>query len=140
MKKLVMMVAAAGMLVAGMAASPGTAAADTAAGARAPGYSPPRIARGECVSTSLQEAGAQCGLLIVPLDYAKPQGTKIAVSRIMHKTSDANAQGVMLVNPVARAAPGWSSRGWVSSCPAMAVIPTTGSASTLAASAPASPR
>jgi pimeloyl-ACP methyl ester carboxylesterase len=105
MKKLVMTVAAVGMLVAGLAALPGTAAADTtASGATntlAPEYSPPPIAWDQCASASLQDAGAQCGLLTVPLDYAKPQGTKIeiAVSRIMHKTSDANAQGVMLANP-----------------------------------------
>ena len=105
MKKLVMTVAAAGMLVAGLAAWPGGAAADTTApgatSTRAPEYSPPPIAWGQCASASLQQAGAQCGLLTVPLDYAKPHGAKIkiAVSRIMHKTSDANAQGIMLVNP-----------------------------------------
>ncbi|HEY1322939.1 MAG TPA: alpha/beta hydrolase, partial [Streptosporangiaceae bacterium] len=105
MKKLVMTVAAAGMLVAGLAAWPGGAAAGTAApgatSTRAPEYSPPPIPWGQCASASLQQAGAQCGLLTVPLDYAKPRGAKIkiAVSRIMHKTSDANAQGVMLVNP-----------------------------------------
>jgi len=40
-------------------------------------------------------------MLTVPLDYAKPHGTTIelAVSRIAHKTSDADAQGPMLVNP-----------------------------------------
>src|SRR4029077_13559202 len=105
MKKLVMTVAAAGMLGAGLAACPGGAAAGTTApggtSTRAPEYSPPPIAWGQCASASLQQAGAQCGLLTVPLDYAKPHGTKIkiAVSRIMHKTSSANAQGVMLVNP-----------------------------------------
>ena len=58
MKKLVMTVAAAGMLVAGMAALPGAAAADTTApgttGTRAPEYSPPPIAWGQCTSASLQ--------------------------------------------------------------------------------------
>jgi hypothetical protein len=96
--------------VAGLAAWPGGAAADTTApaatSARAPEYSPPPIAWGQCTSASLQQAGAQCGLLTVPLDYAKPHGAKIkiAVSRIMHKTSSANAQGIMLVNP------GWPGR------------------------------
>jgi len=105
MKKLVMTVAAAGMLAGGLVAWPGAAAAGTTApgatGTRAPEYSPPPVAWGACDSASLLRAGAQCALLTVPLDYAKPQGTKIkiAVSRIMHKTSDANAQGVMLVNP-----------------------------------------
>jgi pimeloyl-ACP methyl ester carboxylesterase len=37
----------------------------------------------------------------VPLDYAHPDGTqiKLAVSRIKHTVPDAQAQGVMLVNP-----------------------------------------
>ena len=42
-----------------------------------------------------------CGFVEVPLDYAKPAGTKIqlAVSRGKHKTPDSQAQGPMLVNP-----------------------------------------
>src|SRR5262245_13139022 len=107
MKKLVTTVTGAGLLVAGLTASPavGSAVAGTttsgATSTRVAEYTPPPISWGQCASASLQRAGAQCGLLTVPLDYAKPQGTKIkiAVSRIMHKTSDANAQGVMLVNP-----------------------------------------
>jgi pimeloyl-ACP methyl ester carboxylesterase len=107
MKKLVTTVTGAGLLVAGLTASPavGSAVAGTttsgATSTRAAEYTPPPISWGQCASASLQRAGAQCGMLTVPLDYAKPQGTtiKIAVSRIMHKTSDANAQGVMLVNP-----------------------------------------
>lgn len=49
----------------------------------------------------MQRRGAQCGFLEVPLDYDRPNGTKIklAVSRIRHKTPDAQYQGVMLVNP-----------------------------------------
>ena len=63
------------------------------------GYTPPPISWGQCPTARLQQAGAECGLLTVPLDYGKPRGTKIqiAVSRIKHKT--ANYQGVMLVNP-----------------------------------------
>ncbi len=59
MKKLVMTVVAAGMLAAGLAASPGAAADTTAPGAtstRAPEYSPPPIAWGQCASASLQQA------------------------------------------------------------------------------------
>ena len=43
----------------------------------------------------------KCGTLTVPLDYARPEGTKIqlAVSRIAHTSSAAQYQGVMLVNP-----------------------------------------
>jgi pimeloyl-ACP methyl ester carboxylesterase len=65
------------------------------------GYTPPPISWGTCASARLQQAGAQCGLLTVPLDYARPGGTKIkiAVSRILHKSSAADYQGIMLVNP-----------------------------------------
>lgn len=65
------------------------------------GYTPPPIRWGTCPTASLQKAGASCGMVTVPLDYAHPHGTKIqlAVSRVLHNTSDAAAQGVMLVNP-----------------------------------------
>jgi len=59
------------------------------------GYTPPPITWGPCGSAT----GIECGLLAVPLDYAKPGGTKIkiAVSRVKHAGND--YQGVMLVNP-----------------------------------------
>ncbi|MDG4799964.1 alpha/beta hydrolase [Micromonospora sp. WMMD980] len=64
-------------------------------------YTPPPIAWGECASPGLQRRGGQCGFVEVPLDYARPRGKKIklAVSRISHKTPEAQYQGVMLVNP-----------------------------------------
>lgn len=67
----------------------------------AAGYTPPAIEWGACTRPSLVARGAQCGFLIVPLDYAKPASTKIkiAVSRIKHKSTDAQYQGVMLTNP-----------------------------------------
>lgn len=54
---------------------------------------------GACEEQSLQEAGAQCGYLSVPLNYANPSGTQIqlAVSRIEHTSSD--YQGVIVTNP-----------------------------------------
>jgi pimeloyl-ACP methyl ester carboxylesterase len=66
-----------------------------------PGYTPPPIDWGTCASAGLNRRGAQCGFVIVPLDYAHPGGTKIkvAVSRIAHKSAAADYQGVMLVNP-----------------------------------------
>ncbi|AEV83244.1 peptidase [Actinoplanes sp. SE50] len=65
------------------------------------GYTPPPIDWGTCTRASLKARNAQCGFLTVPLDYAKPNGTKIkiAVSRINHKSADAQYQGVMLTNP-----------------------------------------
>ncbi|MEV6302833.1 alpha/beta hydrolase [Actinoplanes sp. NPDC051861] len=76
-------------------------AAAQAHGNAANGYTPPPIDWGTCTRPSLAARNAECGFLVVPLDYAKPRGTKIkvAVSRIKHKSSDAQAQGVMLVNP-----------------------------------------
>ena len=64
-------------------------------------YTPPAVTWGACSNARLAKAGAECGFVEVPLDYAKPDGKhiKLAVSRIKHKTSDAGKQGIMLVNP-----------------------------------------
>ncbi len=64
-------------------------------------FEPAPIAWGSCEDEGLVEAGGECGMLEVPLDYAKPEGTKIkvAVSRIRHTVADDKYQGVMLVNP-----------------------------------------
>jgi len=66
-----------------------------------PGYNPPPIKWGPCASPSMVAAHARCGLLTVPLDYSRPNGRtiRIGVSEIKHLTSDADAQGIMLVNP-----------------------------------------
>jgi pimeloyl-ACP methyl ester carboxylesterase len=63
------------------------------------GYVPPAISWGTCVSPGLQQRGAECGFVTVPLDYADSAGKKIklAVSRIKHTSPD--YQGVMLTNP-----------------------------------------
>lgn len=65
------------------------------------GYTPPPVQWGACSIPRLVSAGAQCGYVVVPLDYDHPSGAKIqlAVSRVKHKTPDAQAQGPMLVNP-----------------------------------------
>ncbi|ONI81210.1 alpha/beta hydrolase [Actinosynnema sp. ALI-1.44] len=97
MKRIVVTVVAAGLVLSGA-----TTAASAAPGGSAPaGFEPKPIPFGKCESTSLQRAGAECGVLEVPLDYAKPGGTKIkiAVSRIRHKVADDKFQGIMLVNP-----------------------------------------
>ena len=108
MKRIASLVAAAALVGAGVTTTTGADAAPQhqpgshqVSHHHPPHYTPPPIDWGECPSDSLQEAGAECGMLVVPLDYAKPRGTKIqlAVSRIEHTTSDADAQGVMLVNP-----------------------------------------
>ncbi len=64
---------------------------------------PSTIAWGPCSADSgLQGvANAQCAMLPVPLDYSKPNGTKIklAISRITHTVPASKFQGVMLTNP-----------------------------------------
>ncbi|HET6502743.1 MAG TPA: alpha/beta hydrolase [Amycolatopsis sp.] len=92
MKKLFSAIAAAGLLTGGFVAVP-------AATAATPDFTPAPITWGPCTTTSLIQAGAQCGYLQVPLDYTQPDGAKIslAVSRVVHTT--AQSQGVMLVNP-----------------------------------------
>ncbi|HEV8556774.1 MAG TPA: alpha/beta fold hydrolase [Actinophytocola sp.] len=97
MKKLVAAVAAAGAMVGGLLAVPSAVAAPGPAA----DYTPPPINWGACQHPRLISAGAECGFVEVPLDYAKPSGTKIqlAVSRVKHKTPDSEAQGPMLVNP-----------------------------------------
>jgi pimeloyl-ACP methyl ester carboxylesterase len=54
---------------------------------------------GSCSDPGLASAGAQCGFLSVPLNYARPGGRhiKIAVSRVRHTASP--YRGVVLVNP-----------------------------------------
>lgn len=63
------------------------------------GYTPPAIDWGECDNPRLQAAGAECGMMIVPLDYQRPNSTKIkiAVSRLLHTDSD--YKGMIAVNP-----------------------------------------
>ena len=76
-----------GALVAALAGA-STAAADS-------------IKWGACSEPALQEAGAQCGYLAVPLDYANPTGPQIqlAVSRIKHTSRSSQYQGVIVTNP-----------------------------------------
>lgn len=99
MRRLVAVIATAGLILGGAVAGPAQAAPRRTAAA--PSYTPPPIAWGACASPGLQRRGGECGFVEVPLDYAHPRGTKIklAVSRIAHRTPAAQYQGVMLVNP-----------------------------------------
>jgi pimeloyl-ACP methyl ester carboxylesterase len=96
--RIVATIAAAGVMVGSALAVSGSA---TAAPADQAGYQPAPIGWGVCASPGLQSRGAECGLMEVPLDYDKPQGTKIkiAVSRIRHKVSEDKYQGIMITNP-----------------------------------------
>ncbi|HKN55719.1 MAG TPA: alpha/beta fold hydrolase, partial [Amycolatopsis sp.] len=93
MRKIVAAIAAAGLAAGLMAVAPAATAEPESQ------FSPAPIAWGPCTSDRLKQAGAECGSLQVPLDYAKPGGEKIslAVSRVKHKA--AQYQGIMLVNP-----------------------------------------
>jgi pimeloyl-ACP methyl ester carboxylesterase len=77
----------------------GSAASASAATAAPRVPVPPPIAWGSCSDPFMQQAGAQCGYLTVPLNYSDPSGPKIqlAVSRLEHTSSD--YQGVILMNP-----------------------------------------
>jgi pimeloyl-ACP methyl ester carboxylesterase len=93
--KLILATSVAGaVILAGTVAPTAASAAPAAARAAA-------ISWGACSDSNLQDAGAQCGFLSVPLDYSHPNGTKIkiAVSRVKHTVPDSQYQGVMLVNP-----------------------------------------
>lgn len=105
MKKIIAVAAAATAAI-GLAGALGTTAAQGAAQhpdlhPAAAGYTPPPIAWHACSDPTLQHYGAQCGMLVVPLNYKHPRGTKIklAVSRIKHTVPASEYQGVMLTNP-----------------------------------------
>ena len=84
-------------------ASPGSPALPAApaapAASAAASFTPAAPVWGTCSDPTLQRFKAQCAKIEVPLDYAKPGGTKIklAISRVLHTTK--KFQGVMLVNP-----------------------------------------
>ena len=76
-----------------------TAAPTTTSASAAERTSRAPLQWGECTTPALKSAGAQCAMLQVPLDYAKPHGRqiKIAVSRVLH--TDPDYKGMIAVNP-----------------------------------------
>jgi pimeloyl-ACP methyl ester carboxylesterase len=105
LRKINALIAAAAMAAGLGGAAPAVASAATtqARTAASPGASSgaSSIAWGTCTETDLAQAGAQCGLLSVPLNYSDPSGPKIqiAVSRILHTSTAANYRGIILTNP-----------------------------------------
>lgn len=97
MNKVVAALAAAGIVVSSVIATPIAANAEANGGAP----SATSIAWGPCDAPVLRSAHAECGFLRVPLDYAKPSGGTIslAVSRVRHTSPESHYQGVILVNP-----------------------------------------
>ena len=91
MRRLLAAAALAGLVAGGLPA---------AANAQAR-IAPAAIHWGKCTDAILVSRQAECGLLTVPMDYARPTGAtvKLAISRIKHTVPAAKFQGVMLVNP-----------------------------------------
>jgi pimeloyl-ACP methyl ester carboxylesterase len=87
----------------------GAAVTAAQAGAAARGGAAP-ITWAACSEGSLKAQGAECGYLAVPLDYAKPDGTKIeiALSRVKSTVAADKRQGPILINP---GGPGGAGRG-----------------------------
>ena len=101
MNRFVAVVAAAGVVLSGVIVAPLANAESAKPAQHAPEFTTKAVQWGECANPRLAKAGAQCGFVEVPLDYAKPTGDKIklAVSRMRHKTPDSQYQGPALVNP-----------------------------------------
>ena len=100
----VIALSAAATLTLGIAGAAGATAAEGSTArpvAVADSYKPPPISWHKCSDPTLQHYGAQCGFVVVPLDYNNPHGQKIklAVSRVKHTVPKSQYQGVMLVNP-----------------------------------------
>jgi pimeloyl-ACP methyl ester carboxylesterase len=106
MRKITAVMAAAvvaaglGFTATPIAASAATAQARTAG---SPGLADETnsISWGTCAEKALAQAGAKCGFLSVPLNYGDPRGPKIkiAVSRILHTSTEGNYRGIILTNP-----------------------------------------
>jgi len=102
MKRLFSVIAAVGIAASGLSLAAPAQAAPSVAGHQPPAqYIPPPIQWSACTNPTLISFGAECGMLVVPLDYARPTGEKIklAVSRLKHTTPDSQYQGITLVNP-----------------------------------------
>ncbi|MGH3179221.1 MAG: alpha/beta hydrolase, partial [Nocardioidaceae bacterium] len=85
MRRLVALVAGAGVVLAGAAAVPTAQGAvpvsHAASASRAAGFNPGNVDWHKCPKgTFLRQYGAQCGSLRVPLDYAHPGGRKITLA------------------------------------------------------------
>lgn len=96
MRRLIAVLAAVGVTVAGATVATTSARAVATAAAPAAG-----IKWGPCSDPNLNQLHAQCGFLKVPLDYSHPNRAKIslAVSRIRHTSPASKYQGVILTNP-----------------------------------------
>jgi pimeloyl-ACP methyl ester carboxylesterase len=105
LRTLVVSAAAAGSIAGGvLVATPSVAtgpAAAPAGGAGTVAVTVSSIQWKPCIGGTLQQVGALCGTLQVPLDYSRPSGDKVtlALSKLKHTVPDSQYQGIMLVNP-----------------------------------------
>jgi pimeloyl-ACP methyl ester carboxylesterase len=100
-RKLIVVLAVAGLMAGGTALALPPQAASAAPSAPAEAAAPAGITWGTCSDPNLKQLHAQCGFLRVPLDYSHPNGAKIslAVSRIVHTSPASQYQGIILTNP-----------------------------------------
>ncbi len=87
------------LLAAGVPWSPATDQAQARPAAAAEPFRAAPVTWKRCQDPDLRRAGARCGFLIVPLDYADPAGPtiRLAVSRVLHTAGP--YRGAAFVNP-----------------------------------------
>ena len=73
-RRLVVAATVSSALVAGVMSVPAATAVPSSPPTSA-GYTPPPVQWGACTVPRLVQAGAQCGYVVVPLDYDRPNGT-----------------------------------------------------------------
>ncbi|MGN6444138.1 alpha/beta hydrolase [Amnibacterium sp.] len=102
---VVVVVVLVATLVAGVVSGLLITRAETAAPVRPPKIeaswpAPAPISWAACTTRALRDAGAECAMVTVPLDWSKPRDgrtVQLAVSRVAHTASP--YEGVMLANP-----------------------------------------
>lgn len=67
-----------------------------------------------CNDTEVTEPGFECATVNVPLDYADPTGTQLAIAVIRYK-AQSERQGVILYNPGGPGASGFDAVAWAGS-------------------------
>jgi pimeloyl-ACP methyl ester carboxylesterase len=84
-----------------VAATAGLAGATSSTGAASADGDRPAVVAWAACTGFLGTIGAECGSLVVPLDYQRPRGATIslALSRLTHTGTEAAYRGIMLTNP-----------------------------------------
>lgn len=97
--KIRVITVALAVVAAALIATPPVQGADEHEKNRTVAYDPPPIDWDECGGVFL-EFDAVCGRLVVPMDYADPEGPSVslAVIKVLHESPDADYQGVMFAS------------------------------------------